>query len=56
MDSMDKNVTKVHMNNFRQIFMSHEKLHIRCLNCKLAIQIFNMNLFLKVFSHRAINE
>lgn len=55
MDSMDKNVTKVHMYNFRQIFMSHEKLHIRCLNCKLAIQIFNMNLF-KVFSHRAINE
>lgn len=36
--------------------MSHEKLYIRCLNCKLAIHIFNMIIFLKVFSHRAINE
>lgn len=56
MDSMDKNVTKVHIYNFRQIFMSHEKLYIRCLNCKLAFQIFRMNLFLKVFSYRSINE
>lgn len=56
MDSMDKNVTKVHIYNFRQIFMSHEKLDIRCRNCKLAFQIFSMNLFLKVFSYWSINE
>lgn len=36
--------------------MAREILYIKCLNCKLAFQIFNMNLFLKVSSHRALNE
>lgn len=36
--------------------MSHDKSYIRCLNCKLAFQIFNMSIFPKVFSHWAINE